>query len=180
MKLVTQTRLYSNFLILFAAIYSQPILANNEILLNDVNDKQHALSEYIGKGQWTVVNLWGVDCPPCREEMPDLVMLHDEYHKTLVSVLGIAIDFPSFGYPNKVEVKQFLQELMVDFPILLSDESISGKLDAGHLQGLPTTYIFNPKGELVAQQVGGISRDIILDFIKKHDKIRNIDKNKKN
>ncbi len=69
---------------------------------------------------------------------------------------------------------------MVDFPILLSDESIASKLNAGYLQGLPTTYLFDPSGKLVAQQVGAVTRNIILDFIKKHEQSRNIDKNKKN
>jgi hypothetical protein len=108
--------------------------------------------------------------------MPELVLLHDKYSKSLVSVLGIAIGFPSFGYPDKKEVNEFLQEFMVDFPVLLSDQSISTKLGAGGLEGLPTTYMYNPKGELVAEQTGAIDQQIILDFIKKYNKKHEIEK----
>ncbi|MGB5398420.1 MAG: TlpA disulfide reductase family protein [Gammaproteobacteria bacterium] len=146
----------------------------------DVGSQQHAVSEYLGKGKWTVVNIWGVDCPPCREEMPELVLLHDQYSATLLTILGIAIDFPGFGYADKDEVKNFMDEYMIDFPVLLSDESISKKLGAGYLQGLPTTYIFSPQGELVGMQTGGINRNIILDFIKKRSKITNSENKSKN
>lgn len=180
MKLTMKSLLYSNLLILILGLCSATTaLANNEVLLLGTDGKQHKVSDYIGKGQWTLVNFWGVDCPPCREEMPELVLLHDEYSKTLVSVLGIAIDFPSFGYPNAGEVSAFIQALMVDFPVLLSDGSISGKMGAGDLQGLPTTFMYTPEGELVAQQVGAIDRKIVLDFIKKHEESRILEKNKK-
>jgi thiol-disulfide isomerase/thioredoxin len=180
MKLQTKTGLYSKMLILIlAGCLTKNVLANNEILLMGSDGKQHAFSEYIGKGTWTLVNLWGVHCPPCRVEMPELVLLHDEYSQSLVSVLGIAIDFPSFGYPNMKEVKAFLQEFMVDFPILLSDANISRKLGAGRLQGLPTSYVFTPEGELVGEQLGAIDRNIILDFIKKYKEKQKVSKNQK-
>ena len=137
------------------------------------DSQQHAISDYLGKGKWTVVNIWGVDCPPCREEMPELVMLHDKYSTSLLTVLGIAIDFPDFGYPDEDEVKQFMDEFMIDFPVLYSDESISKKLGAGYLQGLPTTYIYTPGGELVGMQTGAINQTIILDFIKQRSALIN-------
>ena len=141
------------------------ILANNDILLTGTDLQQHALSEYIGKGKWTVVNIWGVDCPPCREEMPELVLLSSHYGDRFLSVLGIAIDFPSFGYPDQEEVTKFMDEQLVDFPVLLSDETITSKLGAGPLRGLPTTFIFTPDGKLVGEQTGAINQKIIIDFI---------------
>ena len=160
-------KLMNSFILLVSILSTAALLANNEILLMGSDSQQHAVSDYLGKGKWTVVNIWGVDCPPCREEMPELVMLHDKYSKSLLTILGIAIDFPGFGYPDKDEVKQFMEDFMIDFPVLYSDESISKKLGAGYLQGLPTTYIYTPDGELVGMQTGAVNQDIILDFIKK-------------
>lgn len=157
-------------MLLVLALAANCVLAINEILLFDTDTKQHAISDYVGKGKWTVVNLWGVNCPPCREEMPELVMLHDEYSKSTITVLGIAIDYPSFGYPDQKKVSAFMGEFMIDFPVLLSDESISVKLGAGYLEGLPTTYIYTPGGKLVGLQTGAINRNIILDFIAQLEK----------
>ena len=141
-----------------------------EVKLEGLDGNQHAVSEYIGKGKWTVLNIWGTQCPPCRDEMPDLVQFHDAHKESDAIVVGIAIDFPSYGYAKKKEVIQFAEDFMIDFTLLLSDSSITERLGLGVLQGLPTTYMYTPEGKVVGMQVGGISRDILEKFIKKHNK----------
>lgn len=133
-----------------------------------MDGKSHNVSEYIGKGKWTVLNIWGTDCPPCREEMPDLVMFHDEHEDSDAIVLGIAIDFPSYGYADRDEVKAFADDFLIDFPVLLSDSSITRRLGVGRLQGLPTTYMYTPEGQLIGMQLGGITKGILERFINKH------------
>ncbi len=87
--------------------------------------------------------------------------------KFISIVLGIAIDFPSYGYAKKDEVVAFSDDYLIDFPILLSDASVTEKLNLGRLEGLPTTFIFNPEGKVVGTQVGGITKKILEDFINK-------------
>lgn len=142
--------------------------ADLEISLKSTDDSSHKLSEYIGHGKWVVLNIWGTDCPPCREEMPELVRFHDEHKNNDAIVVGIAIDFPSYGYANKKEVITFADNYLIDFPLLLSDASITEKIGLGRLEGLPTTYIFDPDGNVVGMQVGGITKEIIENFIKKN------------
>ena len=136
-----------------------------DISLKSIDDSKHRLSEYIGQGKWVVLNIWGTRCPPCREEMPELVRFHDEHKDTDSIVVGIAIDFPSYGYAKKDEVKAFAEDYFIDFPLLLSDATITEKISLGRLQGLPTTYLFDPTGNISAMQVGGITKKIIEDFI---------------
>ena len=83
-------------------------------------------------------------------------------------VVGIAIDFPSYGYAIKKEVSEFADNFMIDFPLLLNDASITNKLGLGRLEGLPTTYMYTPEGKLVGMQVGGITKSILEKFMKKH------------
>ena len=132
-----------------------------DIQLEGLDGKQHVVNEYIGNGKWTVLNIWGADCPPCRDEMPDLVQFHDSHKDTDAIVVGIAIDFPSYGYAIKKEVSEFADDFMIDFPILLSDSFITNKLGLGRLEGLPTTYMYTPEGKLVGMQVGGITKNIL-------------------
>jgi len=126
------------------------------------------MSEYIGNGKWTVLNIWGPGCPPCREEMPDLVYFHENHHDKDAQVVGVAIDFPSYGYADKDKVAAFTEEFLIDFPILLSDASITERLGLGVLQGLPTTYVYYPDGKVAGMQVGGITADILERFIDKN------------
>jgi len=141
--------------------------ASLDVSLKSIDGSSHKLSEYIGHGKWVVLNIWGTRCPPCREEMPELVHFHDEHKDNDAIVVGIAIDFPSYGYANKDEVIAFAEDYFIDFPVLLSDSTITQQLKLGQLEGLPSTYLFNPDGKVVGMQVGSITQKILEDVIKK-------------
>ena len=165
---MTQTIYRTNLILLFlVTLLSNNASASFDVSLKSIDDSQHKLSEYIGHGKWLVLNIWGTRCPPCRDEMPELVRFHDEHKDKDAIVVGIAIDFPSYGYAKQDEVISFADDYLIDFPILLSDSSITEKIGLGRLEGLPTTYLFNPNGHVVGMQVGGISKKILEDFIKK-------------
>ena len=158
------------FFTVILSIAASSAIATDAVLLAGTDGKQHAFSEYIGKGKWTVVNIWGTRCPPCREEIPDLVQFHDTHKNTDATVIGIAIDFPSYDYAKKDEVLEFADDYMIDFPLLLSDGYVTQKLGLGRLEGLPTTYMYTPEGKLVGKQVGGITKVILEKYIKKYTK----------
>jgi len=164
-RALNRTTLTAIFLLSLLSINAY---ASLDISLKSIDDSEHKLSEYIGKGKWVVLNIWGTRCPPCREEMPELVRFHDEHKDKDAIVVGIAIDFPSYGYANQNEVISFAEDYLIDFPILLSDSSITVKIGLGHLEGLPTTYLFNPNGDVVGMQVGSINKNILDDFIEKN------------
>jgi len=161
-------------------IYSQSIVASTDVLLDSVDGNKHNLNEYIGKGKWTVLNIWGTRCPPCLEEMPELSHFHDDHKDSNAIVVGVAIDFPSYGYADKDQVLEFIEEYLIEFPVLLSDAGISKKLGAGSLEGLPTTYMYTPQGKLVGMQVGGITRNILEAFINKYENKHNSNTESKN
>lgn len=140
-----------------------------DISLKSIDDSSPKLSEYIGQGKWVILNVWGTRCPPCLEEMPELASFHDAHKNKDGIVVGIAIDFPSFGYAKKDEVIAFVEDYLIEFPILLSDSRITEKMGLGRLEGLPTSYLFNPAGDVVGMQVGGITEKILTDFIERYN-----------
>jgi len=156
-------------------MYVQSIIASPDVLLEGMDGNRHNLNEYIGKGKWTALNIWGTRCPPCMEEIPELIHFHDEHKDSNAIVVGVAIDFPGYGYARKDQVADFIEEYLVEFPVLLSDASISEKIGAGILEGLPTTYLYTPQGKLVGMQVGGITRNILENFIVKYERKTNPD-----
>jgi thiol-disulfide isomerase/thioredoxin len=123
--------------------------------LTDTNGKTHTLSGY--KGKWVLVNYWATWCPPCLEEIPDLIALHGDKKNNLV-VIGVAMD-----YRNAKQVTDFADGLLVDYPIVLGTPRVVSQI--GPVQGLPTTYLYNPEGKMVAQQVGLITRAAVESYI---------------
>jgi thiol-disulfide isomerase/thioredoxin len=123
--------------------------------LVDSKGKTHSLAQY--KGKWVLVNFWATWCPPCLEEIPDLVALHDNKKNKLV-VLGVAMD-----YKDPKQVLQFADQMMVSYPIILGDQKMAAQI--GAIPGLPTTYLYNPEGKVVAYNVGALTRDAVERYI---------------
>ena len=71
-------RLLTVFTILIlttASVFADPV----DYSLPDLKGKMHSLAEY--KGKWVIVNYWATWCPPCQEEIPDLVDFHDRHKR---------------------------------------------------------------------------------------------------
>jgi len=123
--------------------------------VTDTTGKTHTLAGY--KGKWVLVNYWATWCPPCLQEIPDLIALHENKKNNLV-VIGVALDFR-----NAQQVSDFAEGLMVNYPIVLGNSQVVNQI--GPVQGLPTTYLYNPDGKMVAQQVGAITRAAVESYI---------------
>jgi thiol-disulfide isomerase/thioredoxin len=143
--------------------------ASPDVTLNDIHGKPHHFSEYIGRGQWTVLAVWGPRCPPCIEEMPELQKFHDAHKDKRARVLGVAVDFPSFGPARRDEVARFAEDYLIGFPLLLGSEEAFTRFGGADLLGVPTTVIYDPKGAIVARHTGSISLDMLERFINKWD-----------
>lgn len=123
--------------------------------MTDTAGKTHTLAGY--KGKWVLVNYWATWCPPCLEEIPDLIALHENKKNNLV-VIGVALDFRS---PS--QVTDFADSMLVSYPIVLGSPLVVDQI--GPVQGLPTTYLYNPEGKMVAQQVGAVTRETVETYI---------------
>jgi len=124
--------------------------------LKDTAGVKHQLSNY--KGKWVLVNYWATWCPPCLEEVPDLVNLYDQRTKKDLMVLGVVFD-----YKNIKEVADYVDDMLMSYPIILGDDEVAAQI--GTAEVLPTTFIYNPQGELVKIKRGLITKQYIEKII---------------
>jgi len=134
--------------------------------LLDIQDRAGSLAEYLGKGKWVVFNIWGPKCPPCLEEVSELVSFHEDHREHDAIVVSMALDFPSFGWANKEQVANFVEDYFITFPVFLGDSRLSEQVTGKRLMGTPTSYLYDPQGRLAAVQIGGITRDRIEQLIR--------------
>lgn len=132
-------------------------MESKNFVLKDTAGKVHTLSQY--KGKWVIVNYWATWCPPCLEEVPDLVALYDSRKNKDVMMLGVAFDFESAA-----EVAEYVDDMLMSYPIVLGDDDTVKQI--GSAEVLPTTYIYNPLGKLVKTKRGKVSKQYLENLIK--------------
>ena len=132
--------------------------AAEEFTLKDIKGHEHHLSDY--RGKWVLVNFWATWCAPCLEEIPDLMALYKAHKDKDLVVIGVALDYPS----AKV-VRDFVKEHAITYPIVLGDYKIASKI--GKVEGLPTSYLYNPAGKLVSYQAGIVTRRSVEEYIRR-------------
>ena len=132
--------------------------------LPDVNGQMQSLDQYQGK--WVIVNYWATWCGTCMKELPDLVALHEDNKDRDIVVIGV--NFESIG---NEQLKAFVEKQSIPYTVLRSEPVRVTAL--GKVPALPTTYIIDPDGKVVAGEVGLISRQDLEDFIagKKAEKV---------
>ena len=97
------------------------------------------------EGKPWVINFWASWCPPCVAEIPSMNQAWKVLEPAGVGMLAINIGDGPDG------VAAFMQDVMIDFPVLLGDSSALGEWSG---RALPTTVIVNAEGKVVYEAIG--------------------------
>jgi peroxiredoxin len=98
------------------------------------------------RGKIVFLNFWASWCVPCREEMPAMDRLYQEFKDKNFVVLAVAVK------DRRQDAINFVKELKLTYPIGLDPEGEVGLLYGAW--GLPTTYLIGAKGEGLARAWG--------------------------
>jgi peroxiredoxin len=118
--------------------------ATPEFSLANPEGKKISLKDF--RGKIVFLNFWASWCVPCREEMPAMEKLYQEYKDKNFVILAIATK------DRKQDAINFVKELKLTYPIALDPEGQAGLLYGAW--GLPTTYLIGPIGEGLARAWG--------------------------
>ena len=114
----------------------------------DDKNKQVNLNDYQGK--LVMLNFWASWCTPCKKEMPSLDLLQVNQNFTNLEIFPINV-----GQDNIEKASSFFSELKIKNLKLYFDSPVTLAKKFG-LRGIPTTILFNKKGEEFARIIGSI------------------------
>jgi peroxiredoxin len=137
------------------------------IPLQDLDGRARNVNEFIGHAKWTIVVTWSHDCRICDLEIHEMAALHAAHHDKDAQVLGITLD----GAEHLKEARAFVKRHNLPFVNLITEPSqeVMMKFGAGKFVGTPTYYIYDPKGEIVGQNIGPLTRTEVEEFIASFD-----------
>lgn len=138
------------------------------IPLHDLEGRARNVNEFIGHAKWVIVVTWSHDCHICDREIDEMAAFHAAHHEQQAMVLGVTLD----GAEHLKEARAFVKRHKLPFVNLITEPSqeVMMKFGAGKFVGTPTYYIYDPKGEIVGQNIGPLTRVEVEEFIASFDK----------
>jgi Thiol-disulfide isomerase and thioredoxins len=127
------------------------------------------MSDYIGRGKWVVVNVWSPTCSACVKELPEIEAFRKK-HIADVQLLGLTIDFPSFGYGRIGIINDFLRDTPIHYPLFLADIGLVSEIIGNRLVAIPLIAIFHPDGRVLARWPGYVDTGEIEEFMRNYEK----------
>lgn len=97
------------------------------------------------KGKKVVMNIWASWCPPCRAEMPSIQNLYKKTDKEKVAFVLLSVD------DQMEDAAAFKKKQNLNMPIFFPGEQLPLLFN---VQAIPSTFIFNEKGELIKKMEG--------------------------
>jgi thiol-disulfide isomerase/thioredoxin len=117
--------------------------------------KEIKLSDYSGKV--VLLDFWASWCPPCREEMPELVKFYKSHKDPHFEIIAVNID------NDADNMKHFIDKLTLkpDFPIIADNSQQIPPLF--EIEAMPTTIFIDKKGT-IRYRHDGFKQSYINDF----------------
>jgi peroxiredoxin len=109
-----------------------------DFTLKSDSGKNLKLSEY--RGQVVMVNFWATWCGPCRQELPLLNRIHEQYRKAGFVLLGVNID------DQPAAAQAMMKSLGIRFPVLFDTEKRVSRLY--DVSAMPSTLLIDRDGKL--------------------------------
>ena len=128
----------------------KPGIQFHELSMKDPADKDVTLSQWVGKGNYVLVDFWASWCGPCRKEMPYVITAYEQFHPKGFEVVGVSFDHKKDAWINAI------QQMGMQWP-QMSD--LKGwKCAASDLYGvssIPSNVLVDPQGKIVAMDLRG-------------------------
>ena len=102
------------------------------------------------RGKVVLFNVWATWCHPCRDEIPELLVLYDKYKPRGLELVGVSID----ANGSDEAIRSFMKDFRMTYPVWRDpDERVSTEF---LVVGVPATFLIDRNGTLRWRKTGPI------------------------
>lgn len=114
----------------------------------------------VDRGKIVIVNIFASWCPPCRDEIPGLINVRNEYKEDEVVVLGVSVD------KSMKDLVKYVNGMEINYPVFHAKGDFISRVG---VTAVPQLLIYDKKGELVVNHRGLVDE---ADLKKSIDEIK--------
>ena len=118
--------------------------------LPGLNGEKHRLSDFIGKGNYVLVDFWASWCKPCREEIPLVRESYERYHSKGFEIIGISLD------KKKEDCISVFRKINMPWLTLIDISGTKGFIAKAYsIHSIPFNLLFDGSGNVVDVNLHG-------------------------
>jgi thiol-disulfide isomerase/thioredoxin len=137
---------------------NQPAMVGSPAPDFTIHDGTRTITLSQFRGRPVMLNFWATWCPPCIEEMPSLIALHQQMPQ--LEILAVSVDHDETQYNN------FLAQHPLPVDLVRDGAETSDRLY--HTDGFPETFMIDSRGIVRRHMVGpqDWTTPAMLDFLR--------------
>jgi peroxiredoxin len=128
-----------------------------DFALKDVRSGQeYTLSQF--RGKVVLLNFFSFTCEPCREEMPYLNQIDQEFKSQGFQTIGIGLA------SEPAQLRALADQLGLNYPVLAGNDQVAKAY--GHVEFVPTTFIIDRQGNIAHKLFMAESKEALIKLIR--------------
>jgi len=114
----------------------------------DINGKSLSLDQF--KNKVVLIDFWATWCPPCVDEMPNIVKTYNKYHEKGFEIIGISLD------QNENKFLRFIKDNGMTWRQYYDGKGGQNELARKYsIDSIPSTFLIDANGKIIAKNLRG-------------------------
>lgn len=121
-----------------------------DFTLRNTQGKEEKLSDFVGKGNFTLVYFWASWCGPCRMEIKGaLTQFYEKYNGKGLQVIGVAV------WDKPADTEAAVKQMNIPWHVMADNHYTSVPTDIYGIAGIPHIMLIDPSGTIILRGLQG-------------------------